>query len=42
MAFLNFRIDVFIIMFMLGHAALGVYSIGIGIGELLWQLSRPW
>ena len=41
MAFLNFRIDVFIIMFMLGHAALGVYSIGIGIGELLWQLSRP-
>lgn len=41
MAFLNFRIDVFLIMFMLGHSALGVYSIGIGIGELLWQLSRP-
>ncbi|MFN2448531.1 MAG: oligosaccharide flippase family protein [Candidatus Baltobacteraceae bacterium] len=39
--FLNFRIDVFIIMFMLGNTALGVYSIGIGIGELLWQLSRP-
>lgn len=39
--FLNFRIDVFIIMFMLGQTALGVYSIGIGIGELLWQLSRP-
>lgn len=39
--FLNFRIDVFIIMFMLGQTALGVYSIGIGIGEVLWQLSRP-
>jgi O-antigen/teichoic acid export membrane protein len=39
--FLNFRIDVFIIMFILGQTALGVYSIGIGIGELLWQLSRP-
>lgn len=41
MQFLNFRVDVFIIMIMLGTSALGVYSIGIGIGELLWQLSRP-
>lgn len=41
MQYLNFRIDVFLIMFMLGQSALGVYSIGIGIGELLWQLSRP-
>lgn len=40
-SFLNFRIDVFIILFMLGQTALGVYSIGIGIGEMLWQLSRP-
>jgi O-antigen/teichoic acid export membrane protein len=39
--FLNFRIDVFLIMFMLGQSALGIYSIGIGIGEMLWQLSRP-
>jgi O-antigen/teichoic acid export membrane protein len=39
--FLNFRIDVFLIMFMLGQTALGIYSIGIGIGEMLWQLSRP-
>jgi O-antigen/teichoic acid export membrane protein len=39
--YLNFRIDVFLIMFLLGQSALGVYSIGIGIGEMLWQLSRP-
>jgi O-antigen/teichoic acid export membrane protein len=41
MQYLNFRIDVFLIMFMLGKSALGIYSIGIGIGETLWQLSRP-
>lgn len=40
-SYLNFRIDVFIIMVLLGQSALGVYSIGIGLGELLWQLSRP-
>jgi|SRR5579872_83020 len=38
---LNFRIDVFIVLFMLGAKALGVYSIAIGAGELMWQLSRP-
>lgn len=40
-SYLNFRIDVFIILALLGQSALGVYSIGIGIGEMLWQLSRP-
>lgn len=39
-AFLNFRIDVFLVMFMLGSGPLGVYSIGIGLGEFLWQLSN--
>jgi len=38
--YLNFRVDVFIVMFMLGQSALGVYSIGLSIGEMLWQLSR--
>jgi O-antigen/teichoic acid export membrane protein len=38
---LNFRIDVFLIIFILGQSALGIYSVGLGIGELLWHLSRP-
>lgn len=37
--YLDFRIDVFLVMFMLGSAALGVYSVGIAIGEFIWQLS---
>lgn len=37
--YLDFRIGVFLVMFMLGSAALGVYSVGIGIGEFIWQLS---
>ncbi len=40
-ALLNFRIDVFIILYMLGAKALGVYSIAIGAGELMWQVNRP-
>ncbi|MBC5824893.1 MAG: oligosaccharide flippase family protein [Candidatus Eremiobacteraeota bacterium] len=40
-AYLNFRIDVFIILNVLGPKALGIYSIGIGFGELMWALSRP-
>lgn len=37
--YLDFRIDVFLVMFMLGSAALGVYSVGIAVGEFIWQLS---
>jgi O-antigen/teichoic acid export membrane protein len=37
--YLDFRIDVFLVMYMLGSAALGVYSVGIAIGEFIWQLS---
>lgn len=39
--YLNSRIDVFLIMFILGQSALGIYSIGIAIGEMLYQLTRP-
>jgi O-antigen/teichoic acid export membrane protein len=38
--YLDFRVDVFLIMFMLGSGALGVYSVGIAIGEFIWQLSN--
>jgi O-antigen/teichoic acid export membrane protein len=38
---LNLRINIFLILGMLGAAALGIYSLGIGIAGLLWQLSRP-
>jgi O-antigen/teichoic acid export membrane protein len=37
--YLDFRVGVFIVMFMAGSAALGLYSVGIAIGEFLWQLS---
>jgi O-antigen/teichoic acid export membrane protein len=37
--YLDFRVDVFLVMFMLGNAALGIYSVGIAIGEFIWQLS---
>lgn len=39
MQYLDFRIDVFLVIYMLGSAALGIYSIGIAIGEFIWQLS---
>lgn len=38
--FLNFKIDVFIVMVMLGNVQLGIYSIGIAAGEILWEISR--
>jgi O-antigen/teichoic acid export membrane protein len=38
--YLSLRIDVFIIIFMLGQSALGLYSVGLGIAEMLWQLNR--
>lgn len=41
LAHLNFQIDIFIVLFLLGHAALGRYSIAVGIGQLMWHLSRP-
>ncbi len=39
MQYLDFRIDVFLVIAMLGSAALGIYSIGIALGEFIWQLS---
>ena len=41
MGYLNFRIDVFIVLAMLGAGPLGIYSVGIGAGNLVWQITRP-
>ena len=40
-AALNMRIDIFVVSFALGAVALGVYTLAVAIGELLWQLSAP-
>lgn len=40
-SYLNFRIDVFLVLFILGQQALGVYSVGIALGELLFNITRP-
>ncbi len=37
--YLDFRIDAFLVIYLLGTAALGVYSIGLSCGEFIWQLS---
>ena len=39
--FLNLRIDVFVIGAMLDARTLGIYSLAVATGELMWQLSRP-
>ncbi|MBV8172593.1 MAG: oligosaccharide flippase family protein [Candidatus Eremiobacteraeota bacterium] len=39
--FLNNRVDLFIIIFVLGVKAVGVYSVSIAIAEVLWQMSGP-
>jgi O-antigen/teichoic acid export membrane protein len=39
--FLNLRIDVFVVSMMLDARALGIYSLAVATGELMWQVSRP-
>ncbi len=41
LALLNYQVDIFIIMALLGHASLGKYSVAVGLGAMMWQLSRP-
>jgi O-antigen/teichoic acid export membrane protein len=38
---LNMRINLFLIVGMLGTRMLGIYSVAIGMAGVLWQLSRP-
>jgi O-antigen/teichoic acid export membrane protein len=40
-AFLNLRIDVFIVSTMLDARTLGIYTLAVATGELMWQMSRP-
>lgn len=40
-SFLNLRIDVFVVGAMLAPRMLGIYTLAISTGELMWQLSRP-
>lgn len=39
--FMNYRIDMFIILAFLGLRAFGIYTVGVGVGEIILQLSRP-
>jgi O-antigen/teichoic acid export membrane protein len=39
--YVNMRIDVVVVSLVLGPVALGVYTLAIGLGELLWQFSQP-
>lgn len=38
--FLNLRIDVFIVSFMLGAAELGMYTLAVATGELMWKVAQ--
>jgi len=40
-SFLNLRIDVFVVSIMLDARTLGVYTLAVATGELMWQVSRP-
>jgi len=40
-AFLNLRIDVFVVSVMLDARILGIYTLAVATGELMWQVSRP-
>jgi O-antigen/teichoic acid export membrane protein len=39
--FLNLRIDVFVVSFLLDARTLGIYTLAVATGEMMWQVSRP-
>jgi O-antigen/teichoic acid export membrane protein len=39
--YINMRIDVFLISALLGARMLGIYTLAVGTGELLWSVSLP-
>ena len=38
--FLNYRLDQFILNFFMGVTQVGLYSVAVGLGEYIWQLSN--
>lgn len=38
--FLNYRLDVFIVSFFAGYAAVGKYTLAVGLGQLIWMFSN--
>lgn len=40
LGFLNYRVDMFLVNGFLGPAAVGLYSIGVGLVEKLWMVSQ--
>lgn len=39
--FLNLRIDVFVVSALLDTRSLGIYTLAVATGEMMWQVSRP-
>jgi len=39
LGFLNYRVDMFLVNWFLGPAAVGLYSVGVGLVEKLWMVS---
>jgi len=37
---LNYRVDVFVVAALLPLASVGVYSVAVAVGEMLWEVSR--
>ena len=40
LGFLNYRVDIFLVNGFLGPAAVGLYSVGVGLVEKLWMVSQ--
>jgi len=38
LTFLNYRLDMFIVNYFVGSAGVGIYSVAVGLAELLWRL----
>src|ERR1700722_16824107 len=39
--FLNLRIDIFVVSLLLDTRTLGIYTLAVASGEMMWQVSRP-